>query len=307
MLEIRFHGRGGQGNVAAAELLAQAAFACGWEVQAFPAFGAERTGAPVQAFVRLSNGPIRLRSQVYEPDIVVVQDQTLLANGGAAAVCAGLVTDGLVLLNGAGVPDALLRAAPAGAHLIAVPATAIALEVLGRPVPNTTLLGGLAALIRGGLSLEVLQATVRERFPGEVGERNAEAAARGFAAVRVAALVPAVGSRQEGNGRPLGTVVAGDRPVRLPLGLVGSAGSSAAYHTGSWRTFRPVFQQAKCTGCALCAVYCPDACVLQLGPKRFDVDLAYCKGCGLCAEECPVGDIAMVPEPAPAVHVGSPG
>src|SRR5690348_54858 len=96
MVEVRIHGRGGQGNVAAAELLALAAFGDGYEVQAFPAFGAERTGSPVQAFVRLSHQPVRVRSQVYQPDVVMVQDPALART---ADVLAGLKPGGTVLLN----------------------------------------------------------------------------------------------------------------------------------------------------------------------------------------------------------------
>jgi len=104
MKEIRIHGRGGQGSVTAAELLAIAAFEDGMYSQAFPSFGVERRGAPVMAFVRLSDKKIRLRSQVYEPDYVIVQDATLIE---AVDVAGGLKADGMIIVNTEHNPDDL--------------------------------------------------------------------------------------------------------------------------------------------------------------------------------------------------------
>ncbi|MBI2939789.1 MAG: 2-oxoacid:acceptor oxidoreductase family protein [Chloroflexi bacterium] len=298
--EIRIHGRGGQGNVAAAELLAQAAFVAGKHVQAFPAFGAERMGAPVVAFVRLSDSPIRLRSQVYAPHVLIVQDRTLLT-AGAASVAAGLPPGGLVLLNAPEVPDELFPALPAGARAVAVPATDIALETIGRAVPNTALLGAFAALT-DAFSLAAVQQAVRERFPGALGEKNAEAAARGFAAAR-AAPERLVNSATPDHPSPRGRGVGGEVPsqaaIVLTTGVVAEGGSSAGpdgYKTGSWRVFRPVWDPAKCSGCNLCEVYCPDSAVFHRGPRDYATKLDYCKGCALCAEECPSGAITMVRE-----------
>jgi len=292
MQEVRIHGRGGQGNVAAAELLAQAAFAAGAYAQAFPAFGAERTGAPVVAFVRLHNRPIRIRSQVYTPGYLIIQDPTLL-HAGVGAITAGLAPGGLVLLNAAQVPPELAAALPPGARAVAIPATDIALEVIGRPVPNTTLLGAFAALT-GAFPLEAVQQAARERFPGLIGERNAAAAARGYAAAKAA--------RPVSNGTA--PAPAARAPTSGPLfiitpGLVAGPGTSAGpdgYHTGSWRTFRPIWDPARCTDCRLCVVYCPESVVSRIGPKHYASDLDFCKGCGICAEECPPKAIAMVRE-----------
>lgn len=291
LLEVRIHGRGGQGNVAAAELLAQAAFAAGWQVQAFPAFGAERTGAPVAAFVRIGERPIRLRSHVYTPDVLVVQDSTLV-NGSAASLIAGLVPDGLLILNAPTVPAEVLAALPPGARAVAVPATAIALETLGRATPNTTLLGAFAALVPA-IPLGAVQQAVRVRFSGVIAEQNALAAARGYATAKAAEMHQAPsGPRPFRHPQPPPHII-------LTPGLVADPGSSAGvtgYHTGAWRVFRPVWDPAGCTDCDLCAVYCPESAVVRRGPRDYGTDLDFCKGCALCAEECPRKAITMVRE-----------
>ncbi|MCB9558905.1 MAG: 2-oxoacid:acceptor oxidoreductase family protein [Kofleriaceae bacterium] len=184
MLEIRIHGRGGQGVVTAAELLSFAAFREGQYAQAFPSFGSERMGAPVVSFCRLDHEPIRLREPITAPDVVVVQDPTLLQS---LDVFAGLHDDGWVLVNSSrGFADLGLaewvERFPRG-HARCVPATEIARAHLGRPLPSAALLGGFAGLT-GAVALDSLRAAIRERFAGDVGERNAAAAAATFALTR---------------------------------------------------------------------------------------------------------------------------
>ncbi|MBN2111359.1 MAG: pyruvate ferredoxin oxidoreductase subunit gamma [Methanosarcinaceae archaeon] len=169
MKEIRIHGRGGQGSVTAAELLAVAAFADNKFSQAFPAFGVERRGAPVQAFTRISDAPIRLRSQIYKPDYVIVQDSTLLE---VVDVAGGLKDDGILIINSEFGPETFKL--DTKARIMTVNATKIALDIIGRPIVNTVLLGAFAGAtgeIRPGSIMDA----VRERFPGKVGERNSEA------------------------------------------------------------------------------------------------------------------------------------
>lgn len=176
MFSVRVHGRGGQGVVTAAELLSVAAFAEGRHAQAFPTFGSERTGAPVVAFCRIDDRPIRLREPIVEPDAVIVQDPTLLHQ---VPVFAGLGAGGFVLLNTArepaalGIDDAL--AALRADRVVAVPATELAREHVGRPLPNAALLGAFAALT-GVVGLAPVLQAIRDRFPGEVGEANARTA-----------------------------------------------------------------------------------------------------------------------------------
>jgi pyruvate ferredoxin oxidoreductase gamma subunit len=173
---VRIHGRGGQGAVTAAELLSVAAFDEGRHAQAFPTFGSERTGAPVVAFCRIDDRPIRIREPITDPDALVVQDPTLLHQ---VTLFAGLRPDGYLVVNTSASFEQLglgelVDRLPAG-HVVTVPATEIARQHLGRPLPNAALLGALAALT-GQVSLAAVCDAIRDRFPGEVGEGNARAA-----------------------------------------------------------------------------------------------------------------------------------
>lgn len=152
MFAVRIHGRGGQGAVTAAELLSVAAFNEGRHAQAFPTFGSERTGAPVTSFCRIDDRPIRLREPITNPDALIVQDPTLLHQ---VDLFAGLSPHGFLLINTSrtleslGLEDLLRRLPPE--HVVAVPATGIAREMLGRPLPNAALLGAFAALTGAGV------------------------------------------------------------------------------------------------------------------------------------------------------------
>jgi pyruvate ferredoxin oxidoreductase gamma subunit len=175
--EIRIHGRGGQGSVTAAEVLAKAAFKDGLVSQAFPAFGSERMGAPVRAFCRLSDQPIRTRAVIEEPDYLIVQDPTLF---GQVDICGGLKKGGMAIVN-TEKPDEIQM--PDGATLKAVAGTRIALDVIGRPIPNMVMIGAFAGTT-GLVSLESLQEAVKERFEGKVGDLNAEAVEEAYNAAK---------------------------------------------------------------------------------------------------------------------------
>ena len=166
MKEIRLHGRGGQGSVTAAELIAVAAFEDKRFSQAFPAFGVERRGAPVMAFARIADRPIRIRSQIYEPDYVIVQDVTLL---DVVNVASGLKDDGKIIIN-TDKPKANLKLSTK-AEVITIDATKIAMEVLGRPIVNTTMLGAFCGATKE-VGLESLNTAISERFKGELGRKN---------------------------------------------------------------------------------------------------------------------------------------
>ena len=178
MYAVRIHGRGGQGVVTAAELLSLAAFLEGRHAQAFPSFGSERTGAPVVAFCRIDDRPIRVREPIATPDALIVQDPTLLHQ---IDVFAGLVAGGDVLLNSSRAGDDLGLGGLA-ARVVTVPASELARRHLGRPLPGPALLAAFAALT-GVVSLESVLAAVRERFSGAAAEGNAAAARAAHALV----------------------------------------------------------------------------------------------------------------------------
>jgi pyruvate ferredoxin oxidoreductase gamma subunit len=175
-LDVRIHGRGGQGVVTAAELLSMAAFDQGLHAQALPSFGSERTGAPVTASVRISDKAIRSHDPVSRPDLLVVQDLTLLHD---PAVLAGLPEDGTVVVNtNRELADLVKGGLVVGPdqRWVTVPANDLARRLLGRPLPNTALVGA-AAGITGVLAPEAVASAIRSRFAG-AGERVAEANVR---------------------------------------------------------------------------------------------------------------------------------
>jgi pyruvate ferredoxin oxidoreductase gamma subunit len=180
MFQVRIHGRGGQGVVTAAELLSVAAFREGRHAQAFPSFGSERTGAPVVAFCRIDDRPIRLREPILTPDALIIQDPTLLHQ---VDVFAGLAPDGYILINTSRSFEELgLGEFLEGFRhnrLCTVPATELALEHVGRPVPNAALLAGFAAVTKR-ISLESVNAALREKFPTRIAEANVAAAREAF-------------------------------------------------------------------------------------------------------------------------------
>ena len=184
MFQVRIHGRGGQGCVTGAEMLSIAAFLEGKRAQAFPSFGSERTGAPVVAFCRIADREIRLREPIMRPDGLIIQDPTLLYQ---ADVFNGLVPNGYVLINTKKDFDDLgIGERFSGwnhAHLCTVPATEIAMEHIGRPLPNAILLAAFAAM-SGVVSLESVHAAIRAKFSGKVAAGNIAAASAAYEYVK---------------------------------------------------------------------------------------------------------------------------
>ena len=175
MLEMRFHGRGGQGAVTSAELVARAAIDTGKYATAFPSFGPERRGAPVVAFARVDDHPIRLRSKIYHPDVVIVLDPSLLE---IANPTEGLREDGLLIINSSHDVETIRKHLGYKGKLAVVDASRIAKEVIGLPITNTTMVG---ALVKGTslLSVDALIGPFQDRF-GKIAARNIEAMKRAY-------------------------------------------------------------------------------------------------------------------------------
>jgi len=317
--EVRIHGRGGQGSVTAAELLAVAAFEDGKFSQAFPFFGVERRGAPVTAFARLSDKKIRLRSQVYEPDYVIVQDPTLMS---AVDVTAGLKPNGIVIVNSEKPADEV--GIDKGMDVRTIDATGIALAIIGRPIVNTTLLGAFAGAT-GEISIESIKRSVLERFPGKIGETNVEAAMRAYETMQVTQPVTAT-KRKEGQKERKSADQRAKPSKKLPPSAIGEPGGSKSTKTGDWRVFYPEFDMEQCVRCGKCLEVCPDLAITErtlhgkeaeeakeraqelekagkikkAAAKKAEIQYLlnpdYCKGCGICANECPIKGIKMILE-----------
>jgi len=175
MIEVRLHGRGGQGAVTSAELVALAAIAEGKYAQAFPSFGPERRGAPVLAFIRTSDQPIRVRSGILQPDVVVVLDEALITVGNALS---GLKKDGTIIINTQKSIQDIKKEYNIITKVAVVNATKIARETLGLPITNTTMLGALVK-VTGVVKLESLIEPLKHRF-GRIAEKNINACRRAY-------------------------------------------------------------------------------------------------------------------------------
>jgi len=284
-IEIRWHGRGGQGAVTSAELAAVAAIREGKFAQAFPSFGPERRGAPVMVFNRISaTEPIRNRAGITNPDVVVVLDPGLL---NLVNVTGGLKDNGVLVVNSPKLVEQVKREVGSKWRLAVVNAGAIAKELLGVNIVNTTMLG---AVIRatGIISMDSLVHPVEERF-GKRAKDNIEAARRAHDQTVVMEPDPATPSPKK------------DFPVEVlpgwkdvPLGMVVTdAGNAASNRTGDWRSQRPIWNHERCIKCGICYLFCPEGCIGQNQEGFFEANLYYCKGCGICSRECPTQAITI--------------
>jgi 2-oxoacid:acceptor oxidoreductase gamma subunit (pyruvate/2-ketoisovalerate family)/2-oxoacid:acceptor oxidoreductase delta subunit (pyruvate/2-ketoisovalerate family) len=268
LIEIRFHGRGGQGAVTAVKILAAAIYLEGKYTQAIPMYGTERRGAPVVAFCRVDDTRIMERDLVHEPDIVVVLDPLL---SRSVDVTEGLKPGGLVLIN---YPGTYKETGLAGNFkIITVDATKIALDVIGRPITNTAILGAFAKAT-GLVKLESLEEAIKGELPSRIIATNVETMRRAYK--ETSAQADASGLKQAKIVKKASTA---------PL-------ISYSRVVSDWRVSHPVIDKAKCVGCKRCWVYCPEIAVSIVDGKA-EINYDYCKGCGICSEECLVGAIKM--------------
>ncbi|HOO40674.1 MAG TPA: 2-oxoacid:acceptor oxidoreductase family protein [Syntrophales bacterium] len=180
MIEIRWHGRGGQGAVTSVELLALAAIDEGKYAQGFPSFGPERRGAPVAAFNRVDSERIRIRSGIYHPDVVVVLDESLI---GLVNVTEGLKPGGKLIVNTSKKAADVMKILNYSGAIATVDATGIAWKELGVPITNTTMLGALVK-VTGVVGLDALAGPVEHRF-GRIASKNMAALKRAFDEVKI--------------------------------------------------------------------------------------------------------------------------
>ena len=270
MIEIRFHGRGGQGAVTASRLVAIAAYEEGQYSQAIPMYGTERRGAPLTAFVRIDDQRVRERELVHNPDISVVLDPLIAKQ---QAVVDNLKPGGLVILNTQDNPEDVKLGGDF--RVATVDATTIALETLGRPITNTAILGAFAK-VTGMIKVESIEKALKKTFPGRLGEMNIAAVNRSY---------------EEVKGPVQATVK--DAPAEKVDIHVGGYG--VLKDVSSWRVFTPEIDQDKCIGCKNCWIFCPETAIeWDEGTNKPSIRYNACKGCGVCANECPVNAIDMV-------------
>lgn len=268
MIEIRFHGRGGQGAVTGVRILASAIHMDGKYTQAIPQYGTERRGAPVVAFCRIASTRIRERDLVHEPDIIVVLDPLL---SRTVDVTQGLKDGGIALINH---PGSYKETGLSGNFKVAtVDATKIALETLGRPITNTAILGALAK-VTGLVKMESLEETIKEEFPERILKSNIMAMRKAY---------DGVSELMDAKNLPKKK----DIKIESQEPLI-----SYSRNVADWRVFHPVIDKNICVNCQRCWIYCPETAITIVEGKA-DVNYSYCKGCGICSEECPVEAIKM--------------
>ena len=279
----------------AAQALASAAFEEGGYAVAFPFFGSERRGAPVLAFTRIDKKPIRVKTQVYEPDFIVILDEGLI---DTIDVAAGLKKGGMAIVNTTKKPEEI----DLGVDLkvATVDATGVALEVLKRPVTNSAILGAVAKAT-GIVTMKGVEKGIISIFGGRLGEKvgsiNAKAALAAYDKTIIGESKTKGKVRKKGGAKWLPTAQemlpgASIGAQITPAGKVG-VGSMSENKTGSWKVFQPKYKLNACIMCLTCWWSCPEGCIYRSGEK-LDFDMDYCKGCGICANECPVEAIEMV-------------
>lgn len=286
MLRIRFHGRGGHGIKTASRILGTAGFLSGLQAQDSPIYGAERRGAALAAFTRLDTQPIRERGIVPDPDLILVADETLLADP-AAGVLAGSAGASGMFVNSAQKGPALACQFAISCPVLTQDLTTLTIELLGRGSALSAALGAAGCALVGLQPADLVISAVRQELE-ELGltpetlDQNIEVARRVYSSL----LAIRLGERpppRSSCSMHTSTYLSG--PEGRPLLL--APGNAVRRHLGSWRIFRPVIDLAACTRCGLCFALCPDGAI-SLDAKAYPViDLNNCKGCLICCQVCP--------------------
>jgi len=292
MGEIRLHGRGGQGTVIAAEMLANAFVFGGKYASVFPSFGVERRGSAVMAFARFGEEPIRERTRVYRPDILLMFDQSLTED---TANYDGFKHGGMIIANTKheqNIVDMNLKQQ----MLATVDGIGIALEETGLPITNTCMLGAFARAT-GLVKLDDLKQALGMYFKGNMLTKNLKSLERGYEEVKITHFAKEPEKAVDQN--------AVDQVVKIKSPQLTSPFDAAwddvdkklvTANTGSWRYQQPNPNQTACRLCGWCSIYCPVGCMKIGEDGYYHPDLKYCKGCGICANECPANAIMMKAE-----------
>lgn len=285
MIRVRFHGRGGHGIKTASRILGTAAYLAGNQVQDSPVYGAERRGAAITAFTRISDEPILERGVISQPDLIVLADETLLDDAGAA-VLGGSGSSTAIFLN-AQSPDLLADRQDNSLRVTHFDVTSLTLEILGQAAALSSGLGAAAARLVGIVAEEhLLEAIIEELahvgISSDLLEKNLAIAKRvyrelpmlEFAAIQAAAKCE------------VANVTHADPLFATPSIL--AAGNAEQRQTGAWRFERPEIDYDRCTRCGICFVRCPDGAILLDGEGYPVIDYDHCKGCMICWDQCPI-------------------
>ena len=293
MLRVRFHGRGGQGAKIASRLLGTAAFLEGYYAQDFPLYGAERRGAPIAAFTRISKEPILERGVIAEPDILIVMDETLL-DDPIVMPLSGIKKGVVVFINTTHSSAEAMAKYKITEQVITLDITKIGIDTLGKPILST-LAGGAASKI-AGLREDSLKRAIEKELSeiitdSELIKKNIEASLYCFNLIKTVEI------------KTTETIHKGSIFISIPFETaltsapsINTKGNTPLRKTGNWRTFKPIFNYELCNKCMICVARCPDGCI-TINSEGFPyTDYENCKGCMICAEECPTEAIEKVRE-----------
>ena len=287
MKGIRFHGRGGQGMKTASRIVGTASFMEGYFAQDFPIYGAERRGAPIMAFTRLSDNPILERGIIVNPDINIIADETLLEDK-AANVLHGTWDGTITLVNTHYTASHVKETYQVSGEIAAVDITDIALKIISKPVLSSVAAAS-ACKLTGVISKDSLrEAVIKEltdiNLKKEVINKNVQAALDCFDSTPAVSFPNIKFSGEENKNKIVRLVYEGP--------YVGSAsvyerGNTITKKTGNWRLFKPVIDYDTCSRCRACFVHCPHSCISLDESGYPQIDYENCKGCFTCMEECP--------------------
>lgn len=286
--KIRFHGRGGQGAVTAAQL---AVMAYPDSAKCFPKFGAERMGAPTESYARLSKEPdlILTNEQVYTPQYVCVLDDTLLRD---VCVTSGTGQGAWVILNSTrSFEEINTLLGPNELNIAKVDATGLAMEILGRPITNTAILGALVK-VSGMFTIDQLGEALKNQFTGSIAEKNIALIKKVHEMVEIQEPVkdydPSASNKLEWGHLEPQYIGAEETPIGAPWY---TPGGSEKVNTGGWGVYKIEFEDEHCSQCQNCYYACPDMCIER--EQKDDglwyvtgTDHFHCKGCRLCVEVC---------------------
>ena len=287
MFRVRLHGRGGQGIKTASQILGTAAFLSGYQSQDFPLYGAERRGAPIVAFTRISSKPILERGPISIPDLLLIGDETLLEDSQAAPLC-GADDQTVVFVNSTKDPLALKKSFNLSSLPVTYGLTQLCLQYLNNVMVRSTALATAGARLIGLISLEDLLESVEIELEamGMAGpplQSNLNLVQKVFGA-----LDPVTIKEREDSALSLSKlIVVEQKDVQDAAPLITATGNMAQRNTGNWRIHRPEIDYENCNHCMICYARCPEGVIETDSEGKPVIDYDHCKGCMICAQECP--------------------
>jgi pyruvate ferredoxin oxidoreductase gamma subunit len=287
MFRVRLHGRGGQGIKTASQILGTAAFLSGYQSQDFPLYGAERRGAPIVAFTRISPKPILERGPISIPDLLLIGDESLLEDSQAAPLC-GSDDQTVVFVNSTKDSQILKKDFNLSAPLVTYGLTQLCLQYLNNAMVRSTALAAAGARLTGLIPIENLLESVEIELDAmgiadQPLQSNLDLAREVFGALDPIIIK----EREESVLSPGKLMILEQKEVKDAAPLITATGNMAQRKTGNWRIHRPEIDYVNCNHCMICYARCPEGVIKMDTEGKPVVDYDHCKGCMICAQECP--------------------